>query len=298
VAEERQGEVSGRPVSAGHPAWPPPETPPASRPGPAHISVEFEDDGPPVPPPLRRRRARRRAIGVALAIALLIGGPVVLTVTGVLELDGQRTDTDTPVDATAPDAEAAPEGTPPGAGGGAAEAPPRDDEDPSPPDLEQLDDTGVAFGQLLIDIDASERTMISWQDELGEIFGGSPGEDEDADELVDQVAALAEERRLQLLRVREHLERPRDHEGAELVREHYVVHLDSWAAYLGAIVESPVLAADAEASTSFRLEINTTASRFATTLEDELPGDIDAEVADFAEAILDRGFRAAQDAEA
>ena len=163
-----------------------------------------------------------------------------------------------------------------------------DDPDVPPVALDGLQGVDAQFGQLLTDIDRSERTMIAFQDDLSALFEGTgPG---DAD-IVDAITELATERREQLLDAREPLRSSLEDERAETVRESYLRHLESWAIYMAAVAEDPNVLTGEGTATGYTLDINSSADRFSRTLEDELPDDSDAEVAAFAEGILDRGFR-------
>ena len=260
----------------------------------------FGEDGPPVPPPIRRRRRRRQLVLGIIAVLVLVAAPITLAVVGVLgaadepgEADMAVPDDesdDDPGDGPADEPDGAPDGDPDsdaddaGPSGDGSGDPPADPE-VVPPELDALDGIDAVFGELLTDIDASERTMIAFQDEVAELFEESDGTD--PQQLLTGVIEAAVEGRDGLEVVRARLEPPLDEPAAEAVREAYVVHLDSWAGYLDAIADDPsVLGSD-----GWRLDINTTADRFARTLEQQLPDGADAEVEQFAEGILERGFR-------
>jgi len=158
-------------------------------------------------------------------------------------------------------------------------------------ELEPLDLTALAgldrtYGQLLTDIDASERAMIAFQAGLAEAFGGA-GSPQDALDGAGEVAAESRER---LLAVRDRLTAPLDDAGADRVRERYVDHLDAWEGFM-AEVEADPLAALEQGERGSTVRINASADAFARALEAELPGDIAAEVARYADELLDRGFR-------
>ena len=171
---------------------------------------------------------------------------------------------------------------------GAGTGPVPDDPDLPPVALDDLQGVDAQFGQLLTDVDRSERTMIAFQDDLSALFEGTgPG---DAD-IVDAITELATERREQLLDAREPLRSALDDERAETVRESYLRHLESWAIYMAAVAEDPNVLTGEGAATGYTIDINSTADRFSRTLEEQLPDDSDAEVEAFAEGILDRGFR-------
>jgi hypothetical protein len=286
-----------------------------------------EADGPP-PPPFVRERERRRRIAWAIAAALLvIGIPIGLAIVSALgergdpvaapgTEDGEATpdaddgtadadgtpddggptdadDSDSNEEVVDPDAGAAPDegdadaGPDEGADGGAPGDPDAGPEPTlTPPDVDALEGLDAVYAQLLIDIDASERTMIGFQEDVDEAFVGaaSPADG------VAAVGAVAGERRNELLQVRERLADGLDDAGAEQVRSRYVEHLDSWADYMGAIEDDPLLLLE-DRGTGFTVVVNATADAFARALESELPAGIDLEVERFAEGILDRGFR-------
>lgn len=182
-------------------------------------------------------------------------------------------------------------GGPDGDGDGAPDTAP--DTDPGDPDTEvapldpdPLTGLDLLWGELLIDIDASERAMIAFQDDLADAFA-SPGLPEAALEAASEVAA---DRRDELLSVRARLASSVDDPGVEEVRSRYVTHLDSWEAFMAAVEEDPLVVLE-QSERGFTVDINATADAFARALEAELPPDVDAEVERFAEAILDRGFR-------
>jgi hypothetical protein len=113
---------------------------------------------------------------------------------------------------------------------------------------------------------------------------------------IDAVEGAAGDGRAGLLEVRERLADGVDDAGAEEVRSLYVEHLDSWADYMEAVEQEPLVLIE-DRGAAFTVVINATADAFARALEAQLPGDIDAEVARFAEGILDRGFRASGQAQ-
>ncbi len=224
---------------------------------------------------------------VAIAV-LVLALPVGLLVAAVLMTDDEGADAEPP--ATAPDAEDDDASGPdderterddPG--------PPPADEELEPPDPSAFDGVDAVFARLLVDIDASERAMIAFQDGLQEAFEELGLED--ASELVARVETLAGDGVARLADVRERLEDPLDDAGAEAVRVEYVDHLDAWMRYMEAVEDQPTLLDPDVDSSRYLLAINTSAEAFARTLEDALPDDIDDEVAAFADGILDRGFR-------
>lgn len=289
-------------------------------------------NGPPPPPFVRERKRRRRIALAISAALLVVGIPVGLAIVSALqELDSPTAAPGTgsdegedevagPEDGADPDdgaADADPgggaderrsddaaetdaggaddvDGESDGESDGGADGGSGDDRSPTlaRPDVDALDGLDAIYAELLIAIDASERTMIAFQEEVGDAFAnaGSPGEG------VVAVGLVAGTRRLQLLEHRERLVDGLDDDGAEQVRSRYVEHLDSWADYLGAIEEDPALLIEGR-NTAFTVVINATADAFARAVESELPADIAVEVERFAEGILDRGFRGFTDAQ-
>jgi len=238
------------------------------------MQVEI-DEGPPVPPPVRRRRRRRRVL-VGLAAILVLAVPVALAVVGGLE----------PRDPDPADQQAA----------GGQDG----DQDQSdrrgthaevvPPDLEGLAGVDEHFARLLLEVDAAERAMIGFQDELVAALG-APEPGQDLGELLARVRAVAGEGRDELLEVRDLLVEPSEDGRVEEVRAAYLLHLDAWAAYLEAVAEDPLVVLGQGGRTLHTLAINTTADAFARLLTARLPADVDPDVRRFADGILDRGFR-------
>ncbi|MFU8840481.1 MAG: hypothetical protein ACNA8R_07135 [Nitriliruptoraceae bacterium] len=222
-----------------------------------------------------------------LAGLLLVGLATTLVVLVVTaEDDG------TPVAGAGPDADT-PGTTPDRDGDGNAGDDDADDGDRIDPeaaleplDLDRLDGLDLVYGRLLTDIDASEREMIGFQADVGAALADAAS----GPEGLAAVAEVAAAREAGLLAVRDRLEDPLDDAGAEEVRQHYLEHLDSWADLMGAVAEEPLRILD-QSGSGATVAINRTADRFARSLEAELPDDIDAEVARFADDILDRGFR-------
>jgi hypothetical protein len=287
-------------------------------------------DGPPPPPFVRERRRRRHVALAIAAALVVIGIPIGLAIASALaerddpvaalDTDGDRApnDDDGPAgdggsagdggtaddDGSAgsdsddgevadPDAGADPDGgdadagPDEGADGGPSNDPGgRADPTLTPPDVDALDGLDAAYAQLLLDIDASELTMIGFQEDVREVVVGA-GSPADA---VAAVSAAAGERADELGEVRGQLADGLDDAGAEQVRRRYLEHLDSWADYMAAIEEDPLLLIEGRGA-GFTEVINETADAFARALESELPADIDDAVERFAEGILDRGFR-------
>lgn len=224
--------------------------------------------GGPPPPPWERDRQRRRKrllTIVAVAAVLLLGIPVVLSVIAAIEAD--------PV-----------EGPP------TAEEPtsPDEVEEVPPVDVDQLDGIDAVYGQLLNDIDASERAMLGFQEDL--VAALREHLDGDVDRLLEEITAAAATRQRELVQIRGRMEDRLDDPGAERVREVYVDHLDSWVRYMAAVEQDPALISPQVDDSLYTLAINTTADDFARTLREELPDDIDEDVRALAEMILLRGF--------
>jgi hypothetical protein len=290
------------PPDAGRPAPPPP-------PGGPRIETDATD-GPPLPPPVRARRRRRRIILAALAAVVLIAIPVGLAIAGAGswltlggagdELAGDESGVDAGDDADgSDDRDGDGDGSDGSDGEGAPDGPigQRPGVTPSldAPDPAQLSGVDAVYADLLLEVDRSERVMIGFQDDLTDAFG-SAGAGPDGD-LAGTVRTIAAERRDELLDVRDGLLAEVDDDGADVVRERYLAHLDSWSDYMEAVAEDPEVLAGEGADGGFTVVINQTADAFARALDEQLPADADAEVQNFAEGILDRGFRSSGDAQ-
>jgi hypothetical protein len=244
---------------------------------------------------VRERQRRRRTVAAVVVALLLLAVPVTLAVVSSVTQDDAPAD-----DPVASDGDDA--ATDDGADAGEDAGPDGNDPDPDvapapqpmpeppapvvPPDLDVLAGVDAIYGQLLLDIDASENVMLGFQDDLIGIFGGSNGA-----RAADEAVVVAARRRDELLAVRDRLDVPLADGSAEEVRVVYIEHLDSWARYMDAVAEDPAVLAPEGPGASYSLDINTTADAFARELEDALPADIDPLVRDYADAILDRGFR-------
>jgi hypothetical protein len=251
--------------------------------GAAETGGRWTVGAPPAPTgtvPARRRRWPLVLAG--LLVVVLAGTLLALALTADEESVVAGDDGNTP--GTAPD------GDDDGAGeDGDLDGPGPDgapDTELDPLDLDRLDGLDLVYGRLLTDVDASEREMISFQTDVGEALSGATS----GPEGLAAVAEVAAAREQGLLAVRDRLEDPLDDAGAEEVRQRYVEHLDSWADFMGAVAEDPLLILE-QSESGATVAINRTADRFARALEAELPDDIDAEVARFADGVLDRGFR-------
>ena len=297
-------DADGPPPPPPQPAGaPPPVSPAPVSPAPVSPPAASSTSGSPSVPQPAQTGARRRSRWPLLVVlvAVLVAVPLVLLVLAgpggdegsTAALDGEQ-DGDTGSsegsegggDDLLEDGDGADED--PDAPGGDGDAPGGIEPDA---ELEPLDLTALAgldrtYGQLLTDIDASERAMIAFQAGLAEAFGGA-GSPQDALDGAGEVAAESRER---LLAVRDRLTAPLDDAGADRVRERYVDHLDAWEGFM-AEVEADPLAALEQGERGSTVRINASADAFARALEAELPGDIAAEVARYADELLDRGFR-------
>lgn len=258
----------------------------------APASGGIDPPGPPPPPWERERRTRRRAIGIVVGVvavvAALVGAVLLLEPFGDTEPD----DTAAAPPDEAPDSdERTPDEVEPDARDTLPDAdPPPDDVEVPVPDLGELEGADAVFGQLLVEIDASERAMITFQDELIAAFE-ELGDQLDPTELIERIREAAGQGAARLTTVRSRMETPLEVEAAEAVRVVYVDHLDAWLAYMLAVEEDPSLLGTEEERSRYILRINTSAAEFARALEEELPADAAPEVSAFAEGILDRGFR-------
>jgi hypothetical protein len=282
-------DVTPDPGAQGH-SWTPPDAgdPPAPATDPGRVDVEVGDaDGPPVPPPVRRRRRRRRAL-LTGAVLVVVGVPVGLGVATMLEADDTPSaigGDGSPAETEDRDDDASDDDANGGTGG---------DDTLEPPDLDGLAGTDAVYGQLLVDIDASEQVMMAFQDEVATVFSVPA---ESPDELVQALQEIGTEGRDELLEVRDRFDDELDVDGAEVVRDRYLAHLDSWAEYMDAVSEDPSVLGGEGTGDGFTVVINATADAFARALEDELPEDADASVRAYADDILDRGFRGSSDAQ-
>ncbi|MEY3019878.1 MAG: hypothetical protein RLZZ272_862, partial [Actinomycetota bacterium] len=237
------------------------------------------------PTPFERGRRRRRVR--AVIAALLLAGAVPLALVLV-----ERQDDPGPAEASGP--------------GPTPEAPGAPDAEREPdalvrPDLDGLGPSDLALARVLIEIDRSERTMLAYDLELTEAFGG-PGADEggqgggmgevpDLEAVLAAAAAAAARGEAALVDSAGRLAAGAGAPGAEAVREAYVPHLEAWRAHLARVAATPDVLLTEGGTESDTAEINVTADAFRRALEVVLEGTVDAEVAAFAEAILDRGFR-------
>ena len=285
--------------------WAVPDQPPIEPSGPGwgqDPAVQWAAVAPGGMPPGPARRTGRlvalvvgsaAVIAMALGIAWVVGDSADDRDDGDVEVAGD--DPDAP-DSDGPDADgddAAPDGD---------EGPDLDaDERPDapeptspdaeldPPDPAELTGVDATYAQLLVDIDASERAMIGFQEAIvATLLGGSAG---NPDQLLEELRTTAAASADRLEQIRDDLEQPVDDDGAGEVRDRYVEHLDTWVAYIRAIEAQPRLLDPGADTDRFTLAINVSADAFSRALEAQLPDEVDAEVARFADEILERGFR-------
>jgi hypothetical protein len=245
------------------------------------------------PPRTPFERARRRRLLVASTVAILLTATAV-----VLRVGGPSW-----LWADAPSAET-PDGERSSPGGGPADgADPTTPPDDAPgvgdlatPSLEGLTARDRTFAALLIDVDASERAMLDFDDRATTALRGvDPQEPASLDSALATVGAAAARAVTDLDAIRARLVAPEAQAGGDpdldAIGSAYVAHLDAWRTYLAGIAERPARAITDGANDTDMLLINVTADAFRRALEARLPADVDPEVRVFAEAILDRGFR-------
>lgn len=296
--------------------WAVPDQPPDPDPPTSAWTTEPETwEAAPTGPSRRSGRLVALVLGSAAVVALALG---IAWVVGDSADEGDRADRDVeaahddpeapadgdseaPADGDAPQAEDGAPGT--GDDAPADDQPPASDPDQppdapeptdpdadlDPPDPGQFSGVDATYAQLLVDIDASERTMIGFQDAIvATLLGGSAS---DPEQLVAELSATAAASADRLEQIRADLEQPIDDQGADKVRDRYVEHLDTWVDYIRAIERQPRLLDPGADTDRFTLAINVSADAFSRELQAQLPAEVDAEVARFAEDILDRGFR-------
>jgi len=236
---------------------------------------------PPPTPHERRLRRRRRLLAVLAAVALVavgaagagllagLGGP---SASGDAERDGTEGSEEGPGGPDAPDAPRAP--TP-----------------LERPELDGLGPADLALARLLIEIDDSELVMLTYDVELTAAFEPFAGEAPDLDAVLDEVSAAAGRGEQGLAAIARRISDALAEPDAEAVRAAYAPHLEAWRVHMARVAATPDVLLTDGATAADTAEINITADIFRRALEDVLAGDVDPEVAAFAEAILDRGFR-------
>ncbi|MDX1510506.1 MAG: hypothetical protein R3249_04115 [Nitriliruptorales bacterium] len=157
-------------------------------------------------------------------------------------------------------------------------------EDPTrPAGGERNDPSDVALEEMLTLIDESERTMLRFQ----ETVAFAP----DVDAVEDAAAEAAES----LGRIKGELlgiDVVGSYDDAlRTVLDSYVAHLEAWETYAAATAETAQAYLDETGE--YLQAINDTADVFLRAMEQELPDDIPQDLFDFAQRILDRGFRGA-----
>ncbi len=280
-------------------------------------------DGPPPPPFVRARQSRRRRWVAALSVtaAVLVIG-VSIAVAWPNLTGGEEPDTGEASDAgEAPDLDEEAREDPEGEGAPAEdpEAPGEDTQESPAPELDlELDDEGRPdrevpeeevlapldvdevsndqrpIAELLLDIDASERSMLGFQLEVQAAFADGRDPD-DPDALDTRVRAAAARSLEELDLLRDRMQSPQDATWAEDVRDTYVIHLDSWVRYLEVVHDDPqILLQD---TSRYTLDINVTGAEFSRAVHAETSEEIDAEVVRFAEELIARGFPPPEDSQ-
>lgn len=281
--------------------WAAPDQPPRTDP-PA--STWGQDPDPWGGPPAVGARGTGRLLALALgSAAVIIVALGTAWIVGELADEGDRDERDVEVAGEDPDAGSDTPGTDGddgGSPGGESPVPEREelpdvseptspDAELDPPDPSALIGVDATYAQLLVDIDASERTMIGFQEAIvATLLGGSAS---DPEQLVTALSATAAASAERLEQIRGDLVQPVDDEGASKVRDRYVEHLDTWVEYIRAIQRQPRLLDPGADTDRFTLAINVSAGAFSRELQAQLPPEVDDEVARFADGILDRGFR-------
>ncbi|GGI06093.1 hypothetical protein GCM10011354_17380 [Egicoccus halophilus] len=191
------------------------------------------------------------------------------------------------VDAAAPSGPADPTPGPPQA--------PTVPGDLDPPEPDAHTGSDADFAQLLQGIEASERTMLRYQQELGQVFAAADPADLDA--FLAAVRTVSQDGAAAITAARQDLDEPLGTAAAESVRTVYLGHLDAWRSLMEAAAQEPSLYGPTGDTSAFDREINATARDFAQALASSLPTDADPEIAAFVEDLLDRGFRFDVDAQ-
>jgi hypothetical protein len=146
----------------------------------------------------------------------------------------------------------------------------------------------AALVTLLEDVDRAERVMLAYDDAASRAFLGFEA---DPVTTLAAVAEAASEAVGALGSLRDRFVAPSGEATVEAVRAAYLPHLDSWAAYLGAVATDPGVVLDEGRRQPLVLVINATAAVFADALEDLIATAPAPEVAALAARILDQGFR-------
>jgi hypothetical protein len=155
-------------------------------------------------------------------------------------------------------------------------------------DLDALSGRDEALGRFLVHVDASERAMIGFQQEVGEALEGFGAAD--PEQVIDELRDAARDAGDGLAEVRPSLVAETGHPAADEVRSVYLSHHDVWADYLEAVEEDPTVLGSENEGARWTLLINSSAEAFERALREELDGDLDGEVRELGEAILSRGF--------
>ncbi|MFA9446000.1 hypothetical protein [Egicoccus sp. AB-alg6-2] len=235
-----------------------------------HWGAEEPDaDGPPPPPFVRRRQRRRRVASVVAVVAVLLLVPVGLLWAGVIDRPEPEaagpTGEPTPTESPSPDAEL------------------------RPPDPADFTGSDADFATLLTGVEASERTMLTFQEELAQTFELAEGTD--LTPFFAAVRSVAAANAMSLAEARADLEQPLETLAAESVRTVYLDHLDAWLELMETAAEDPTVFGPAGDTARFDVAINATAVDFSRALEAELPDDAAPEISRHVRELLDRGFR-------
>jgi hypothetical protein len=278
---------------------PPDDDPPAATDAPegerASTPPPTEEPPPPPPPPAARRTVAPgpveekagRSISGKLVLAVVVAVLVIAIPVG-LAIVASLSGTGTADDATAPEAGAPDDPEDPDDPAGPDDGPLADEDLAADLDLEALSGRDEAFGRLLAQVDASERAMIGFQNEVAEVLEDHAGTD--PGELMDQLRAAAREGGAGLSEVRPGLVTETGYPAADEVRSVYLTHHDVWADYLDAVAEDPTLLGSEDEGARWTLSINASAEAFERALREELDGDLDDDVRELGEEILARGF--------
>lgn len=280
-----------------------------------------EPDGPPPPPFVRERRARRRRwiwASSAIGAVVIIGVSLALAWPSLTDADeepvaGDVPDPDEGAEPEAPEAPDTPEApeAPPGEGEPAPDLPDPGidlelDEDGRPDraipqeeaiaplEVDEVPETQRPVAELLLDIDASERSMLSFQIEVQAAFADAQDPD-DPDALDSRIRTAAAQALEELDLLRDRMQTPQDAAWADDVRDTYVDHLDSWVRYLGVIHDDPQILL--EDTSRYSLDINVTGAAFSRAVHADTAEQIDDEVVRFAEDLIARGFPPPEDSQ-
>lgn len=299
---------AGAPTHSGPSAYsaPPPVQPGTQPPGtfgPPTQPAPQDPAGPPTPPTVRARRRRWLIVGLCVVVAFVLAVPIVLALGG-FPSQVATVLADDPVDEDDPDAGTTlPELDDPDEGGadgdpdsGTSDSGGFDQDVPAPtPDIDALEGADAVFAELLGSVDEAELVMIGFQSEVADALA-TAGPD-DLEDLNARLSDVAADRRVELIEVRDALDQATDDADAEAVRQAYLDHVDSWGEYMTAVESNPETLFGEGGDGGYTVVINATADAFVRALEEQLPDNIDDEVADLARHILQRGFSGSAEAQ-